>query len=238
MFSRDDRDALVEAINRYLCEETTAFELDKVISEIGARTKDQTVKHVVALFWYHYDDVDDHKIVAAKEEWDFFHRLLLILKSDADIVAEPGKRMWTLRQAASAVCLALFGLVIVETGFGRHLYCATVPLGIISMLLAHWRSCDEGHRFQEQAALMPFNSVSALLSLRRKVRNFVKVRYPIRLGSRQIRSPMSAAAMWLHFGAVWLLFSPMALILQLLPESEHRWKVTNPQSGTPCRQMT
>jgi hypothetical protein len=69
-------------------------------------------------------------------------------------------------------------------------------------------------------ALMPFGSVSELLSLRRKVRNFVKARYPARLGSRQIRCPVGAAAMWLHFGVVWL------ILFQMLPE--HRWKVSAP----------
>ena len=37
MFSRYDRDALVEVINRYLSEELTAFKLDDALSEIGAR---------------------------------------------------------------------------------------------------------------------------------------------------------------------------------------------------------
>jgi hypothetical protein len=226
MFSRYDRDSLVEVINRYLSEEITAFKLDEAISEIGARTKDETVKAVVDLFWYHYDDVEDHKVVASKEEWDYFQRLLLILKSDAEIVAETEKRRWTARQVVAAVCLASFGLAVVKTGFGCHLLFVTIPLGLVSMLVAHWRSSVEARRLHEQTALMPFGSVSELLSLRRKVNNFVKARYPARLGSRQIRSPVTSALMWLHFGVVWLIFSPVALVLQVLPEPEHRWKVT------------
>lgn len=66
MFSRYDRDALVEVVNRYLGDEITAFKLDEALSEIGAGTKDQTVQQVVALFWYHYDDVDDHRGSRAK----------------------------------------------------------------------------------------------------------------------------------------------------------------------------
>jgi hypothetical protein len=228
MFSRYDRDALTETINRYLGDEITAFGLDEAISEIGARTKDETVRVVVDLFWYHYDDVEDHKVVASKEEWDFFQRLLLILKSDADIVTEMGKRKWTARQAVAAACLVVFGLAAVKTGVGNHLFCATIPLGIVSMLVAHWRSHDDGRRLHEQTTLLPFGSVSELLSLRRKVNNFVKARYPARLGSRQIRGPVGAALMWLHPGAAWLLFSPVALVFQMLPEPEQRWKVMTP----------
>ena len=53
-------------------------------------------------------------------------------------------------------------------------------------------------------------------------------RYPTQLGSRQIRGPVSEAFNWLHFVVVWLLFSPVALLLQSLPEREVRWKVADP----------
>jgi len=225
MFSRYDRDSLIEVINRYLNDELTAFKLHDAISEIGAKTKDETVNQVVSLFWCHYDDVEDHKVVASKEEWDYFQRLLLILKSDAEIIEEAGERRWTARQAVAAACLALFGVAVVKMGWGYHLLVVTIPLGVVSMLLSHWRSRHEARRLHDQTALMPFGSVSELLSLRRKVRNFVKARYPAHLGTRRIRSPLGSAAMWLHFGAVWLVFSPVALAFQMLPEPEHRWKV-------------
>ena len=228
MFSRYDRDSLIEVINRYLNEELTAFKLDEALSEIGTRTKDKTVDQVVQLLWCHYDDVEDHKVVATKEEWDYFQRLLLILKSDAEIVQETGERKWTARQAVAAVCLVLFGLAVAKTGFGYHLLVVTIPLGVVSMLLSHWRSRDEARRLHDQTALMPFGSVSELLSLRRKVRNFAKARYPAHLGTRRIRSPLGSAAMWLHFGVVWLIFSPVALVFQMLPEPENRWKVVGP----------
>jgi hypothetical protein len=226
VFSRYDRDSLIEVINRYLNEELTSFKLDEALSEIGTKTKDKTVEQVVQMLWYHYDDVENHKVVASKEEWDYFQRLLLFLKSDAGIVQERGERKWTARQAVAAVCLALFGLAAAKTGFGYHLLVVTIPLGIVSMLLSHWRSRDNARRLHNQTVLVPFGSISELLSLRRKVRNFVKARYPARLGSRQIRGRVSAAAMWLHFGVVWLIFSPVALAFQMIPEPEHRWKVT------------
>ena len=49
MFSREDRDSLVEVINRYLSDGLTAFKLDEALSDIGAKTKDETVKQVADL---------------------------------------------------------------------------------------------------------------------------------------------------------------------------------------------
>ncbi len=228
MFSRYDRDALIGVINRYLSDELTAFKLDEALSDISAKTKDQTVKKVADLLWYHYDDLQDHKVVASKEEWDFFQRLLLILKSDADLIEETGRRRWGARQAVAAICLAVFVVVLAKTGWGSHLFLATIPLGGVSVLLKLWDSGLEEARLRQQAPLIPFGSISEMRSLRRKVRGFVKSRYPTRLGSRQIRGPVSEAFNWLHFVVVWLLFSPGALLIQALPEREQRWKVAGP----------
>jgi hypothetical protein len=80
---------------------------------------------------------------------------------------------------------------------------------------------------RQQAPLLPFGSVAEMRSVRRKVRGFVKSRYPTQLGSRQIRGPVSEAFNWLHFVVVWLVFSPVALLIQALPEREVRWKVAD-----------
>jgi hypothetical protein len=225
MFSRYDRDSLAEVINRYLNEELTAFKFDEQLSEIAAGTKDETVKQVANLFWRHYDDIDDHKVIASKEEWDYSQRLLLILKSDANIITETGKRKWTPRQAVAVVSLAIFVVVLVKTGFGYHLFLATAPLGLVSMLQWHWRSSAEARRQHEPTAMLPFGSLPELLSVRRKVGSFVKARYPIRLGSREIRGPVGEAANWLHFALGSLFLSPVALMFQTLPEKEQRLKV-------------
>jgi hypothetical protein len=225
VFSRHDRDALAEVINRYLTDGLTSFKFDDALSEISTRTKDETVKHVANLFWYHYADIDDHKVVASKEEWDFFQRLLLILKSDADIVEETGRRIWTARQAVALVCLVVFVVVAAKTGWGSHLFLATVPLGCVSVLLKLWHSSLEEAQLRQQAPLAPFGSLAEVRSVRRKVQGFVKSRYPTQLGSRKIRGPVSDAFNWLHFVVVWLLFSPVALLIQALPEREVRWKV-------------
>jgi hypothetical protein len=151
---------LVEVVNRYLGEEITAFALDEALFDIRTRTKDETVKQVSRLLWYHYDDIHDHKVVASKEQWDYFQRLLLVLKSDAEIVKETGKRTWTARQTVAAACLGLVVIAIAKSGFGYHLLLATVPLGFVSMLLAYWYACVEARRLHDQTALTPFDSVA------------------------------------------------------------------------------
>ncbi len=228
MFSRYDRDALAEVINRYLTDGLTSFKFDDALSEISNRTQDATVRHVAGLLWSCYDDIEDHKVVASKEEWDFFQRLLLILKSDADLVKETGKSAWTVRQAVASLCLVVFAVVVTTTGWGYHLFYATVPLGCVSVFLHFRYSSLEVSRFKQQAPLIPFGSISELRSLRRIVRGFVKSPYPLRLGSRQIRGPVSAAFNELYFVVVWLLFSPLTLLVQALPEREVRWNVIRP----------
>jgi hypothetical protein len=229
--SRYDRDWLIEVINRYLSDDLTAFKLDEALSDISVKTKDQTVKHVADLLWCYYDDLTDHNVIASKEEWNFFQRLLLILKSDANLIQETGERRWTARQTVALVCLAVFAVVVAKTGWDSHLFLVTIPLGGVSVLLKLWHSNIEEIRLCQQAPLVPFGSVSELRSLRRKVRGFVKSRYPTRLGSRQIRGPISEAFNWLHFVVVWLMFSPVALFIQALPEREQRWTVVSSTSG-------
>ena len=121
--------------------------------------------------------------------------------------------------------MVIFVVVLVRTGFGSHLFLATAPLGLVSMLLWHWRSSAEAGRLHEQTAILPFGSLPELISVRRRVRGFVKARYPIRLGSRLIRGPVGEVANWLHLALGLLFFSPVALMFQTLPEKEQRWKV-------------
>lgn len=61
---------------------------------------------------------DDHKVVASKEEWDYFQRLHLVLKSDVDIVTESGTRHWTVRKAVRAQHFASKIYLRTKTGIG------------------------------------------------------------------------------------------------------------------------
>ncbi len=220
-----DRDALIEVINQYLREEISAFGFDEKLSEIEARTKDETVKYVRAQLWGVYDDCDDHKVVCDKTEWDMIQRLLLLLKSDASVVVETGKAKRTARQAIAAAGLGVAAWIVWKTGWGKHLLIFNIPLGVVSMGMSWWRARAERQSEGHEDAVAPFGSLVELRSSRRAARDFVKRRYPGRLAGRRIRSPMLDWVYWLQWGAFWLMFSPVALAFQLRPERRTTWRV-------------
>src|SRR5438067_2522649 len=96
MLDRPARDKLIGAISEYLNETITAFTFDERITEI-AGTKDKTVRYVIDLLWFHYDDCKDHKVVLTEQEWNYFQRLILLLQSDSD-VRESCVWHWSIRQ--------------------------------------------------------------------------------------------------------------------------------------------
>ena len=79
------RDALATVVRQFLDGEIGSFKFDDILDDYRD-SRDSAVRFVSLALWYHYDDLEDHKVVASKEEWDFFQRLLLILRSDADLV--------------------------------------------------------------------------------------------------------------------------------------------------------
>lgn len=227
--NRTDRDALVQLIQRYLAEEITAFEFDEQLSELGGRTTDATVKWGTGWLWGGYDDCKDHKVVATKQEWDAVQRLLLVLHSNGT-VKESTRREWTPRQVVAALGLIAFLCVVWQTGFGNHLILAALPLGIVSMLLHRWQERrDISDSTEKQGRLVPFGSVSEMIGFRRQAHGFWKAKYPARLRGRLIRSHSAEAVLRFQAHVMWLIFSPIVLLIQSLPESHSEWSVTTTQ---------
>ena len=233
MVDREARDAMVGAMERYLNEEITAFEFDDALSEI--ETEDETVSDTRISLWFFYDDCKDHKVVATKEDWDFLHRIILVLKSSAHIKT-PRRMRWTMRQPIAACCLLLYGVMAYFMGFGSHLLFAHAACGIVSMGLAYWRyhpAASPSHR--KQQALAPFSSVSELLAVRRKVRCFTKGKYSPAIEERRIRNVILNAAMLVVFVALpalpfWLTLSPLVLFGQSIGEVDVAPRVVMPES--------
>jgi hypothetical protein len=223
---RTARSQMAGAIRAYMDEDITAFQFDDALSEASARTDDTTVRTIARELWFHYDDVIDHKVVASKEEWDYFNRLLLLLDSDAEMTVH-SRWTWHPLQAVAALLLAAFVVVAMRVGWGGQLIATAVPFGPPSMLLA-WLSARRRRKQRRHVdvALAPFPSVGALLSIRRVVPGFVKLRYPKDLVDRKIRSPFARTVLALPWSLVWCVFSPVGLFLQMLPDRDAEVRIT------------
>lgn len=213
---RENRDRLVNEIDRYLHEEISAFEFNDAIFEIKDRTADQTVRNAVDFLWLFYDDCKDHHVVADRTSWNCLQRIRFLLKTDANLMCSD-KRIWSATQLIALFALALFGWVAWQMGWGEHLMIVAIPFGLVSIGLSAWRNrlLRAAHYFDP--AIYPFASVSQLLWIAHDMRDFRKERFPDHLASRCIRSKLGDFGLWLQLYSHWLLFSPMVLLRQLFP---------------------
>lgn len=225
MVERVARDKVADALEEYLDERITAFQFDELLGNIVEKTKDETLHSLRLQLWFHYDDLIDHKVVATKAEWDFFQRLLLLLRSDG-CLEFTNARKWTVRNAIATGALACFLCVAVATGWGWHLAINAIPFGIVSVFLDKWR-CEEGKADEDLVTfLYPFSSLTDILRARRHAPFFAKRRYPEVLRTRRIRS-----AIWETdiskpiIVLLCLVLSPLALLVQTLPEDRSTVRV-------------
>ncbi|HEX2950775.1 MAG TPA: hypothetical protein VHV83_14610, partial [Armatimonadota bacterium] len=194
----------------------SAFEFDDALWKID--TSDKTVREIGLALWYHYDDVKDHLIVASREEWDYFNRLLLLLQSDAELNTVKTSFRWTARQGCAALCLVAFCVLAAHIGINELLLVASIPFGLTSMLLAFWGNREMRKRELAELSLSPFPSVASILKIRRQVRSFSRRHYPHAIQDRQIRDPLFTRCLLIPWWIAWLLFAPIPLLFQALPE--------------------
>lgn len=222
---------MAETIQSYLDERITAFQLDEVLSEISISTEDPIVKNTADLMWGYYDDLKDHKIVASKQVWDFFVRQILLLKSDAEIEIIKTKWNWSVQNAIAGFFVLIFVFFACHMEWGFSLCLMAVSCGIISMLLDFWAS-HLGQMFSEyDASLIPFPSIESLLSVRRSVPIFFKTKYPGPLRFRRIRKSSEEIFMWIPAILAWLMFGPLVLFIQMLPEMKKEIKFRIPEQA-------
>jgi len=223
---------MVKVVQSYMNEEITAFQFDEALDEAVNATEDKTVWTVRQELWFHYDDCKDHRIVASKEQWDHFNRLLLVLESDGEMEIVRTWHTWHPRQVVATVLFITFMVVAVQSGFGEHLVVLALPFGPFSMLLA-WLKSRHRKRTTPAAetALAPFPSVRSLLAIRRSVPAFRRKRYPRSLKGRTIRDPLIDKLMWIPWTMAWWMFSPVAIFFQMLPERESETRIKVPESG-------
>ena len=221
MLDHESRDRLAGMIESYLDEKSTAFKFDEEITQLADQTEDETVRHVVHALWYHYDDCVDHTVVLSKEEWNYFQRLLLLLRSDAELSIEH-RRHWSWRQAVASLTLLCFLLAAMSLGFGWHLFIVAIPFGIISITISETRRKPSNTEIERLATLVPFDSTAQMLTVRRSVVGFQKRRYPPPLAKKRIRSPFMDRVNAIETTVFWLILSPFVLLSQTLPSSEEK----------------
>ncbi len=224
MIDRTARKEIADNLRSYLNEEITAFKFNDAIQEVARKTKDRTAQEMIKALWSCYDDCTDHKVVATKEVWNFFYRIMLLLESEGELEIVK-VRKWSLRQIVAAGALAIFMFIAFSVGWGDHLFIVSIPFGFISILLSFWHSRTTCKPDKIEIALTPFSSVQDLLSARRKVAVFHKKPYPDELLKRKIRHPITNKIMWLPSIAMWLIFAPVPLLFQAMPETVTKMKV-------------
>ena len=176
MINRECRNKLIDAIKSYINEEITAFRFDEIIMD-EIETEDSTVNGIINLLWYFYDDCHDHKVHLIKYDWDFYHRMILILESEDTLRVTPSY-IWNIRQLIAMLCLAVFICAVFVIGLGIKLLAVTVPLGIVSIWLSHWKARSVCKEEPHGAVMFPFSKFSELSQFRRKVSKFKKPPLP------------------------------------------------------------
>ncbi len=222
---RKNRDRLIDAINRYLAGEITAFEFDEeIFDDITNDTDDLTVNYAIHSLWHFYDDLTDHKVHLSKEGWDYFQRLILILKSDAHIQHE-GKRIWSQTQTSAAYALGTFGMAVALFGINYLLIVSYLLLFSKSISLhRNLRNLLPKHP-ENELTLTPFSSVSEMAKVYQSVKTFKKQLHPDEL---KVNRPQHwIVDKYLKY-PMWFLFAPFALFSQIFPTTVGTTRVELP----------
>jgi len=226
MIDRAARDEVIAAFEAYLDDQITAFEFDGRLQDIEC--EDRTVNEVIHAAWFHYDDCTDHKVHLSKPEWDYFQRLLLILRSDAELSSSEEKR-WSWDHALAWFALVGFIGIAMIAGWGWHLLLWAIPFGIISVLISVYRRRQEPDPRPDEIACVPFDSFAQIRQFRQVIPEFVKRRYRREIGQRTIRGEAEESFNWAFSHCYWILCGPIVLLFQGFPSSvDHTWKLTKP----------
>jgi hypothetical protein len=216
MIDRAAREQLASILRSYMNEEITAFQLDERLDSFRRFPNDETVELIAADLWGCYDDLKDHKVVATKETWNYFNRVLLLLSSDAELERERNEFRWHSGQILPGVCLLLAVGLSVSAGWNLDLVEIFVPFGLVSMAIS-WMNCRRSVG-SPAPEIYPFPSFISLSAVRRRTGFSSKMPWKKALGSRKIRHPLIATMMWAPRIAAWLVLSPVILLFQSLPE--------------------
>lgn len=223
MVDRIARDTMCKVIEDYLEERIMAFEFDEQIN--ANDTQDESVLELTGALWNFYDDLKDHQVVLNKQEWGFFQRILLFLKTDNEISDQYSCELrsisdWTQWIALAALAIQLLLLVL----YFDHALLIVLMGGFISLPIELRRMhlhklliSPEERKARDWLGLnfYPFSSTLEMMQAARTT-GYRKQPYPERLIGRRIRSEIIEDAIkvnsnidewWFHF-----MFSPFKLL--------------------------
>ncbi len=221
MVDRAARNQAAEAIEAYLDDRITAFDLDE---RLAADTEDALIAEVADLAWCHYDDCKDHQVVMTSHQWNLFQRLLLLLKSDAEINAgrdllRPRKWEWDHQLACAA--FIIYCLLAVLVGWNGWLLVLGLPFAAVAWFIDHYRKRTAPVLSAAEGSLFPFATLSELRRVRAGITGFSKRRYRQELGDRRVRGELMMSFYDVLRGVVGTLLSPLMLMEQMLPTRHH-----------------
>lgn len=217
---RAARDAVAQAIRRFLDRELTAFAFDEAIMPY-IDSSDRVVGRVVGTCWYYYDDITDHNSRLTRPQWDFFQRMLLLLASDwTQVDAVERRRHWS--QIVAGLTLAGGLISIPWIGVDLALILLLLPLGAVATLLHQVRRGMLPSEPRTASITSPFGSIAELWDVYKTVKGFRKAHYPWHLAER----PRSVRPWyrrefdlldWLWKPILWCVIAPVMLVLQTFP---------------------
>lgn len=219
MVDRDARNRMIAALQAFMDARITAFTLDDALRKID--TADNTVKALRRALWCHYDDMRDHTLTASKAAWDYFNRLLLLLASDGEMATVKAQWHWSVRHYIAVTSLLLFSIVAYCAGVSSLLLVDFAFFGVVSMILAIVGRHAEQEQQQTAETMTPFPSFKSLIAIRRAVPAFARRQYPVikrQLRKGLLNQDLPAWLLWMLSTPFWVLFCPIILLAQSVPE--------------------
>ena len=244
MIDRVARDKMVVAIEAYMNDEIKAFAFDDALSSITCKTKDSAVIEVSQVLWFFYDDLTDHKICACKETWNLMYRIILFLRSNAEIETQC-RRLWSSTQIMAFGLILLISLLVLTVGASWMLFIAWIGAGVLTWeidrrIRAPLRK--EWHDPPGSIEVFPFDSVPSIFCAAKSVPDFHKHPFPPELAKRHIRTGLIGflfntqihlpQPILLAFGFIgWIIVLPFVLLGQLFPLYHCQRTVIFPMAG-------
>jgi len=244
MIDRAARDKMVVAIEAYMNDEIKAFAFDEALSNITCETKDGAVREASYVLWFFYDDLKDHKICASKEMWKLMYRIILFLRSNAEIETKC-KWQWSSTQIMAFGLILLISLLALTVGESWMLLIAWIGAGVLTWEIDRRIRAPLRKGWYEQPGnieVFPFDSVPSIFRAAKSVPDFHKRPFPSELAKRHIRTGLTGILfntqihlprpILLTFGFIgWTIVLPFILLIQLFPLYHCQRTVIVPVAG-------